>query len=208
MLRILQWLPSLLSLLQGLQGRSGPGPNFWLYFMPLSFSVAKQQTHRVSSYSLQHQVTSHCTAVRKPFPLLECLLSPTGTPSTCLLLCIQAQPNHHFLREASLTYTGALFTTCTAAHLIRAPAIPQSWIAATASEKRIPRCCLASYRLSSAQPDGLFKTGPHVSHGSQSSNGSSSHFEQNLHSSDQTFQGLASAHLPASFLPDLLLIKN
>lgn len=101
MLRILQWLPSLLSLLQGLQGRSGPSPNFWLYFMPLSFSVAKQQTHRVSSYSLQHQVTSHCTAVRKPFPLLECLLSPTGTPSTCLLLRIQAQPNHHFLREAS-----------------------------------------------------------------------------------------------------------
>lgn len=107
-----------------------------------------------------------------------------------------------------LTYTGALFTTCTAAHLIRAPDIPQSWIAATASEKRIPRCCLASYHLSSAQPDGLFKTGPHVSHGSQSSNGSSSHFEQNLHSSNQTFQGLASAHLPASFLPDLLLIKN
>lgn len=138
MLRILQWLPSLLSLLQGLQGGPGPGPNFWLYFMPLSFSVAKLQTHRVSSYSLQHQVTSHCTAVRKPFPLLECLLSPTGTPSTCLLLRIQAQPNHHFLREASLTYTGALFTTCTAAHLIRAPAIPQSWIAATASEKRIP----------------------------------------------------------------------
>lgn len=71
------------SLLQDLQGGTGPGPspNFWPYFMPLSLSLAKLLTHWISSYPLQHQVTSHSTAVHKPFPLLDVFCPSLAPPS-------------------------------------------------------------------------------------------------------------------------------